>query len=31
MPRPDGWGQRMGVTANGDGISLQGDENTLKV
>ena len=31
MPRPCGWGQRKRVTANGDGISLWGDENVLKV
>ena len=31
MPRPCGWGHRMRVTANGDGISLWGDENVLKV
>ena len=31
MPRPCAWGQRMWVTADGDGISLWGDENVLKV
>lgn len=31
MPRPCGWGHRMRVTATGDGISLWGDENVLKV
>lgn len=31
MPRPCGWGQRKRVIANGDGISLWGDENVLKV